>query len=223
MLSLGGKIVGQRFHRLVVLSVAPSDSRQHSMVSCACDCGVVGSYRATRLISGNTKSCGCLRAESLRKSRGGKPRKSRVKASNQNYKLYPAECRTWRNMLTRCDSPLAINFSSYGGRGITVCEEWRDFDVFLSDMGRRPSESHSIDRIDNDKGYSRDNCRWATLAEQCRNRTDNVRLTINGETHILSDWCRKFGVNQATVTLRLKRGWDAERSVSQSTGRKPSV
>jgi hypothetical protein len=120
---------------------------------------------------------------------------------------------TWLNMRRRCFTTTNPYYHYYGGRGITVCERWNKFENFLSDMGEQ-AEGMSLDRINNDGNYAPDNCRWVTMAEQSRNKRSNRRITINGETKILTDWCKHYGQPFYRVLYRLRHGWDAERALS---------
>jgi hypothetical protein len=118
--------------------------------------------------------------------------------------------RTWWGIVQRCRNENSHAYHRYGGRGIDICEEWRNsFDAFVAYVGERPSKQHSIDRIDNDKGYMPGNVRWATKEEQAKNTPRNVWIEINGVTKCLSDWSDIYGVQIATVSARIKRGWDA--------------
>lgn len=112
-------------------------------------------------------------------------------------------------MIDRCERPGNKSFKDYGARGISVCPEWRgDFAVFLADMGRRPSALHSIDRIDNERGYERGNCQWVTRDVQVRNKRNNVLITIGNRTTTMAEWSREHGIDSNTVSLRIKKGWD---------------
>jgi predicted nucleic acid-binding Zn-ribbon protein len=123
------------------------------------------------------------------------------------------EYRIWSHMKTRCYNLNSQYYHRYGGRGISVCDRWlNSFENFYADMGECP-EGYSIDRIDNDKGYCPENCRWATRTEQQNNKSDNVVLTIYGKTMSLNDWCRDTGQNYMTVYGRLKRGWTPEEAI----------
>lgn len=126
-------------------------------------------------------------------------------------------------MINRCTNQNHSNYSRYGARGISVCAEWRSsFERFLSDMGPRPSPSHSIDRIDNDRGYEPGNCRWATAREQGANLAKNVWLEYDGKRLHLQDWARETGVHVMTLHSRLFRlGWSKERALGEpSSGRR---
>lgn len=127
-----------------------------------------------------------------------------------------AEWLAWFSMINRCHSPKDKAYKNYGGRGIYVCERWRGLDGFanfLHDMGHRPSKDLSLDRKDNDQGYSPENCRWATRTEQARNRRSNRLLTIDGDTAPVATWAERSGISRRIITDRLAAGWDARSSV----------
>lgn len=114
------------------------------------------------------------------------------------------EYKTWERIKKRCYNKNVYNYCDYGGRGILMCDEWKNsFEVFYKDMGDRP-EGTSIDRIDNDKGYSKENCRWATNEEQCNNRRSNINITYKGETQTLAQWCRELNLEYQTVKARIQ-------------------
>lgn len=123
------------------------------------------------------------------------------------------EHRVWSGMLKRCYGPNTQAFKHYGGRGITVCERWKNYSNFLNDMGRRPSPSHSIERIDNGGNYEPSNCRWATSKEQCNNRTSNVVLTIGAVSKTVTEWCELTGQSTSRVYRRVRRGLRGEAAV----------
>lgn len=116
-----------------------------------------------------------------------------------------AEYRVWVIMRSRCQNPAVPCYPRYGGRGITVCERWERFSNFIADMGPRPSNRHSIDRIDNDGPYSPENCRWATTKEQCRNQRRNRLITYMGTTAPLAWWAEQIGIRMGTLSFRLCR------------------
>lgn len=127
-----------------------------------------------------------------------------------------AEYRTWSNMKNRCSNPKCAEYHFYGGRGIAVCDEWKiSYNAFLRDMGRRPSQKHSIDRIDFNGPYAPQNCRWATQKEQCRNKRDSRLITHDGVTQPLAAWAEGAGMSTGTLWARLKLGWDMGRALSR--------
>jgi len=196
-------LVNSRFGRLVVMSPAAA-SGGHRRLVCRCDCGTVRSFRETHLMAGATKSCGCLMREaaSTRLRRHGKTK--------------TPEYGIWKTMKSRCGNRNTQSYVNYGGRGITVCDRWKNsFEAFLLDMGERPSRAHSIDRRDGTKGYSPDNCRWATPMEQAANSTKPRVLTMNGVSDSIAGWARRTGLTSATIDLRLRnRGWSVERALT---------
>lgn len=123
------------------------------------------------------------------------------------------EWSAWASMRSRCELSTHPAYPRYGGRGIQVCARWGVFENFLADMGRRPSSEHSIDRIDNDRGYEPGNCRWATSTEQARNRRSNRQLTIEGVTMSMASWGDRSGVSARIIRDRLNAGWDLEEAV----------
>lgn len=127
----------------------------------------------------------------------------------------------WANMKSRCLNSRHRDYSKYGGRGITVCERWQDsFSSFLLDMGERPSEEYSLDRIDNNGPYDPSNCRWATKTEQAQNTRMTHWVEVNGVTKCLSDWAASSGVPLAQLVRRLQRGWAPERAVRPERSRR---
>jgi hypothetical protein len=128
------------------------------------------------------------------------------------------EYRAWRHMHDRC-SPTSHAHMRYHDVGITVCDEWTGaggFQAFLDHVGRRPSSKHSLDRIENDKGYEPGNVRWATKKEQGRNRADNVMLTIDGVTMCIAEWAEESPVSDPAIRDRLRKGWSAKDAVFAS-------
>jgi hypothetical protein len=123
-----------------------------------------------------------------------------------------SEYLAWSNMISRCENPKHKSFPGYGGRGISVCGQWRkSFAKFLADMGARPSTDHSLDRIDNNGNYCPENCRWATRRQQHRNKRNNRILTHDGRSLSVPEWAEKIGVSKVTIALRLLRGWPTEK------------
>lgn len=195
---MAGRIVplpiGQRFHRLVVLAEAPMRTRRHWL--CRCDCGREKEIMAKIVLSGGAQSCGCLRLRHGAAKRAEGPRAQ-------------SEYTVWLGMRQRCLQPNAPGYPWYGARGITICPQWDDFAVFLADVGPRPSMKHSLDRIDNARGYEPGNVRWATRREQSANMRSNRAITFGGRTMILSDWARSLDLPVSAMILRLRK-WPLE-------------
>lgn len=125
------------------------------------------------------------------------------------------EYTSWLRMKERCQNESHVAYENYGGRGIVVCERWSSYPYFLADMGRRPSAQHSLDRIDNDIGYFKDNCRWSTKKEQSRNRRDNTILEHQGRKMCVADWADFLQVSRNALYCRLKNGWSVERVLTE--------
>jgi hypothetical protein len=163
---------------------------------CKCSCGKATIVAVDKLNSGHTASCGHLRLDALvRRSttHGNAPRGAQS-----------PEYRVWCSMVARCTLPTEKSWANYGGRGITVCKRWQKFENFLADMGPRPAGT-TIERVNNDKGYSPSNCRWATKAEQARNTRRTRFITYRKVTKCVSDWAEHFGLTQSTMYYWLGR------------------
>jgi hypothetical protein len=133
------------------------------------------------------------------------------------------EYEAWQSMKARCLNPRHRFFKHYGGRGIKVCEQWRQsFANFVADMGPRPSPDHSLDRIDNNGHYGPGNCRWVTQKEQCNNRRSNHHVTFNGETRTISQWAEVTGILKSCIRLRLKAGWSIEAALTTPSRATPN-
>jgi hypothetical protein len=187
-------LVEKRFGRLIVLSYRGSNKRGHSFWVCKCDCGGMTIVRRDQLIRGETKSCGCLKAEN----------KSPIRIKHGLYKS--REYSTYVGIKDRCYNKNNNKYRIYGARGIKVCDHWlKSFENFYEDMGPRPKEM-SIERIDNNGYYSPGNCKWATNYEQNRNTRRNHWFSYGGKKMILEDWVRLFQVNISSVCYHLKKG-----------------
>lgn len=188
-------LVGVKFWRLTILSFSHYGNRNRKYVNVICDCGVKKKVCLNQMKFGGIKSCGCLQKEKaseiLRKA---------ITTHNKS-KSYP-EYKVWKSMRSRCADQ---NDSRYGGKGIKVCKRWDNFEFFLKDMGRRLSDKHSIERKRVNGDYKPSNCRWATKAEQDRNRSNNVNLNFGGVKYVMQDFAKLMGVTPMAVFYRLKK------------------
>ena len=185
-------LTGQRFGRLTVVSLPESNPFGSSAAwVCLCDCGTELLVRSALLRKGHTKSCGCLRADATRNRR-----RIDGRSTTRAYGI-------WGSMVGRCRDIGNTSYARYGGRGITVCERWKTFENFLADMGE-PPKGLSLDRIDNNGPYSPDNCRWASVHEQLRNRRTTRFLTYNGQTKTHTEWERELGLTIGTIHNRIR-------------------
>lgn len=157
--------IGDKFGRLTVISGGSGGKR--NKVQCRCECGNVKGVSPSNLTSGNTSSCGCLQREKF-----GDRNRTHGLSHTKTYAV-------WMTMWARCSNPNNESYSGYGAKGISVCPEWEDFSTFISDMGEAP-EAMTIERCDGTKGYSKDNCKWATPTEQNRNRSNTIYLSFRG-------------------------------------------
>lgn len=207
MLSKTKDLAGLRFGRWSVVHFAGyhrSGKRQKANAYwvCQCDCGKTRQVKSASLLSGESQSCGCLQREV---------------ACEEQYRHGQARTllyRLWAQMIQRCHNPKNHAYKNYGGRGIHVCERWRrSFLAFREDMGEKPSPAHTLERLDNKLGYSRENCTWALRSHQLRNTRRNVMITLNGITQCLADWVSFSGRARNTIYYRLKRGWSVERAL----------
>ena len=178
---------------------------------CVCSCGKKCRVGHHNLVKGHTQSCGCYQLEKIREAlfKHGESGLAGDRSSASS------EWIAWLSMKDRCLNPKNDAYAYYGGRGITVCERWRNSYVdFLSDVKRKPSASHSLDRIDVNGNYEPGNCQWATSIEQAGNKSNNVNLTLDGETHCVAEWCRRTGLNEHLIRKRIRKGWSHERALT---------
>ena len=147
----------------------------------------------------------------------GVPHSERWRVYESRRKPRPPEFGVWRNMIQRCHNPKVVGFKWYGALGIYVCARWRGpggFQKFLSDMGRRPTPKHTIERTYNGKPYCPSNCEWATTKVQARNRCNNFVVRFRGRSQCLTDWAEEIGINASTLLYRFRRGWSAKRALT---------
>lgn len=203
-------LTGQVFGRLTVLNFDGMHPQRHlAMWRCRCICGGVVVARGSYLRVGDTKSCGCLQPDTARSRE--------YKHGFGGTRIY----KVWAGIKQRCLNPNNPNADRYLHRGITICQEWIDFPAFKDwALANGYRDDLTIDRIDNDRGYSPDNCRWATRTEQVRNRSDSIKLNFKGETLPLAVAAQRAGLPKTAVRARLLRGWSDERALSQPLDQK---
>ncbi len=203
-------LTGQKFGRLTCIKDVGRNKRWNRVWLCKCDCGNEVKVSSSDLIQGSIQSCGCLRAELLRKRR--------TKHGLSGTRLY----NIWCDMKRRCMNPTRIAFDRYGGRGITVCDEWMEFEPFYKwAMENGYRDGLTLERINNDKGYSPDNCKWATHKEQARNMRTSIYLTYNGKKMTIAEWAEILGVKRETLWNRLNNlGWAIEKAITEPIKRR---
>ena len=184
-------LTGQKFNKLTVLELA---SRNPVYWKCLCDCGNITYVRPMNLKRNMVKSCGCLHHR-------GNP--SHNLSHTRIYRIY-------KKIKRRCyvkDDPA---YKDYGGRGIYMCDEWKESveNFYNWAMQNGYSDNLSIDRIDNNSGYSPENCRWATTKMQCNNRRSNIVVTIGNKTMNVAQWCEELGLNKGSIYSRIEKGWN---------------
>lgn len=189
-------MIGQQYGYLKVTSLSKKESSKKRYWGCECICGNSTVVEGYELRKGHTKSCGCKKGTLIRQA----------KTTHGYATTQPIEYRIWMGIKTRCYNPKVKEYKHYGGRGITMCPEWRnDFAAFLSDMGLCPA-GYSIDRVDNDGNYESSNCRWSPRHDQLRNTRRNVFLTFNGITKCKQDWANTLNVKEQWLSRQLKKG-----------------
>ena len=204
------KLIGQRFGRLTALEISGRTTDRRVQWRCKCDCGNITEASEKNLKSGNTKSCGCLRKEKI--SEIGKRSRTHGESRTRLHKI-------WAQMLYRCKSKKCSDYSTYGGSGIDVTKEWEDFFTFKRWALSNGYEDHlTIDRIENDKGYYPENCRWATASTQARNRRTTklnknsvsfIKLYLNAANMNYTEIAKLFGVSPTTISSISKgKSWE---------------
>lgn len=194
------KYIGKRLNNFTVIDVVRRETKKQSELKCLCDCGNIFYMFPTFFNQGSYKSCGCKRSETSAKTHT-------IHSGSRN-PLYLE----WRSMMARCHVPSSFNYKDYGARGITVCTEWHDPNAFyewVASTGGRPKRA-TLERIDNNKGYSPDNCRWATMKEQSRNKRSNIFIEYNGKKQCIQDWALELGICHETIRRRYHQGLPVE-------------
>lgn len=190
-------LTGQRFGKLVAMQKIDNHKRNdaHAYWLCLCDCGNSTIVSSSHLRCGDTSSCGCL----------------------SNGKSYTRLYRIWDGMKQRCYTKSETAYKYYGGRGIKVCETWKnDFQSFHDwALENGYSDELTIDRIDTNGDYEPSNCRWSTRKVQANNTRRNRNLTFNGQSKTIAEWSEETGINQNTILCRIRRNWSVERALTE--------
>ena len=197
--SIKNDLTGKTFGRLTVIGYVGRNQFDHFLWLCRCECGGEKVATTSSLNNGRTVACGCYNAS-----------KTHGMSNTPEYKA-------WRQMINRCTKPHNHAYPQYGGRGIKICSRWLEsFENFYADMGPRPNDKHSLDRINNDGNYEPHNCRWAVSFDQMNNRRNCHYLTFNGQTLTIKQWAMKMGIGDTTIHQRLKLGWSVERALTET-------
>lgn len=212
-LSKYNSLIGKKFNSLTILAIDSHNDSGHYSLLCKCDCGNTKCIRSDRVVNGVTKTCGCRNV--------GYNNYSEKRLSRKYSKLYSC----WNTMRHRCYNPKNHKYKSYGGRGITVCQEWKNsFEPFLKwAMANGYSNGVTIDRINVNGNYEPTNCRWVTSLEQARNKTTNKFIFYKGETKCLSQWCEELNLPSATIWARLRIGWSTEKAFETPIRKKHTI
>ena len=202
--------IGRTNNRLTVIGFEKPDKGRGKLV-CRCACGNIAKCFPYQFESGDVKSCGCLTKGKKGPHNWDNKRRSHGLSKHPFYKK-------WNDMIRRCYSPTEPAYSFYGALGITVCPEWKDSpQAFIQwcEATYPEGETVSLDRIDGSKGYSPENCRWATQREQSHNLKNNRFVTVGDETHCVSEWCALYSISPGSVYKRVKKGQSFEVAISE--------
>lgn len=195
-------LTGKSFGRLIVIKRSYLMRSVKPLWECLCQCGKTTFVRGSDLKNGKTRSCGCLKDELVS-----------IRFSKHKRK-FTTEYNIWRTIKDRCLNPNNKSYKNYGGRGITICSEWKDsFETFYSDMGDRP-KGFQIDRINNNEGYFADNCKWLSPSENCRNKRNNSYVLVNGFLITKAEASERAVVSDGVFRRRLDLGWDIDRALN---------
>ena len=206
-------LTGKCFNRLTVLkrdANTPIGSRRVKWI-CKCACGKVISVVSSDLISGHTGSCGCFQKSQASTFL------SKIRSKNSNFHLTKTKAyRCWRAMMSRCYHPTNKYFNYYGGRGIKVTPSWHSYQQFHKDMGD-PKSNQTLDRINCEGDYSKENCRWATMKEQNNNRRSNLTIYVNGIKYSAKQFSSQFNISYSVVRRLYKEGLSGEEILKIAT------
>jgi hypothetical protein len=188
-------IAGQRFGRLVAIEPTGDRAHGHVLWRCRCDCGAMTVVRGTALRSRSTLSCGCYQRDVT------------LARITKHGDVRTPEYQAWRGIIQRCYNPGSSGYHNYGGRGVTMCDAWRhDYPAFLAHIGRKPSPRHSVDRIDNEKGYEPGNVRWATMKEQLTHTRVGLGFKLlDGQGISLTDMASYLAITRGSLEYAFRR------------------
>ena len=210
-------LTGREFDRLKVIRYIPASEREgygkkkdSRVWLCECSCGNTVRLRTQQLTHGKARSCGCYCKDVFRK---------RIEENRTHGKKNTRLYRIWGDMKDRCFNQSAKDYPRYGGKGVNICEQWvNDFQSFYDwSIKNGYSDNLTLDRIDNNGNYEPDNCRWATMKEQCRNRSNTLIIEYKGEKRPLSEWCEILNIDYHSAHWRLKNGWSVQKSFETPT------
>jgi len=191
------EIIGDKYNRWTVIAKAENrilHNKNRAYWVCKCECGIIMEVEQSAIRGGMSKSCGCLKRDRTRQRNF----KHGMAHTSKSYSI-------WAGMIQRCLNPKCSQYKDYGGRGISVCERWTDFENFHKDMGEKPTDK-SLDRIDNNGNYDPENCRWANRFEQSQNARSNIILHLNGVKKCAAEWGRILGIPENTIYARHRKG-----------------
>lgn len=189
-------LTGKNFGRLTVIGLDDREDR-HTYWVCQCECGNIKVARSDALVSGRTQSCGCIKKE-----------QDKINLSQSRHNQFGTRLYTiWQKMKDRCFNDHNPAYYRYGGRGIQVCDSWKErFENFYDwAMNNGYQENLTLDRTDNDGNYCPENCRWVTMKEQCNNRSSNIKIKIGNATKTLTEWCEIFQIDYSATLSRYNR------------------
>jgi len=195
-------MIGKKYNKLTVIREVDRPGKE-LFYECLCECGNTKVIRGRDVRRGHTESCGCNFQESIKKVR------------TTHGMSFTRPHRAYQNMRKRCDNPNNKSYKDYGGRGITYCDEWKTFEGFWNDMQEGYVDNLSLDRIDYNGNYCKENCRWVDMKTQANNTRSNRLIAYNGETLTLSETAEKYNIKYGLLLGRLHLGWDIEKAITQ--------
>lgn len=210
--------IGTKIGRLTVLrrgeDFISKSGKRRCMLVCQCDCGNIVTVRSDSLSPNHTTSCGCVQKEKARENMRNLTGRAKHGESKERLR------NIWYLMNYRCSVPECSAFKNYGGRGITVCEEWSNGEIGYCAFKKWATKSGykdtlTLDRVDVNCGYSPHNCRWVPHSAQASNKRNNHLITYNGETHTVSEWSRRVGIPMKTLHRRIQAGWKVEDALTR--------